>query len=219
MSSGVLPPLFPYFPILFIYRLHFHLTQLQDYYNPSGMVLSDQHVMQGSGQETVNSAGSAGGNATGQQMNGTGGGASGDNNHNHNPLTPPNSNPPPNSGQEQVSAEGKCIRTGCTQLAVRHSDWEDEYCSNECVITHCRCVTESDHRVHPSSLQSISLSLQNGALYIYFSFPPTLTKRQVLQLLINLSVSHSSSLAEMSLVIGCSRTTTATTANLQTCPW
>lgn len=33
-----------------------------------------------------------------------------------------------------------CIRTGCTNLATVSVDWEDEYCSNECVITHCRDV-------------------------------------------------------------------------------
>lgn len=31
-----------------------------------------------------------------------------------------------------------CIRNGCQNPAVVSTDWEDEYCSNECVITHCR---------------------------------------------------------------------------------
>ena len=33
-----------------------------------------------------------------------------------------------------------CIRNGCTNPAIVSNDWEDEYCSNECVITHCRDV-------------------------------------------------------------------------------
>lgn len=31
-----------------------------------------------------------------------------------------------------------CIRHGCRNPAIVNADWEDEYCSNECVITHCR---------------------------------------------------------------------------------
>lgn len=31
----------------------------------------------------------------------------------------------------------KCIRYGCTNQAIQSADWEDEYCSNECVINHC----------------------------------------------------------------------------------
>lgn len=31
----------------------------------------------------------------------------------------------------------QCIRNGCTNQAIQSSDWEDEYCSNECVINHC----------------------------------------------------------------------------------
>jgi len=33
-----------------------------------------------------------------------------------------------------------CVRAGCTNLAVDSRDWDKEYCSNECVATHCRCV-------------------------------------------------------------------------------
>lgn len=31
-----------------------------------------------------------------------------------------------------------CIRHGCTNPAVSNCEWEDEYCSNECVVSHCR---------------------------------------------------------------------------------
>ncbi|CAL9694261.1 unnamed protein product [Knipowitschia caucasica] len=33
-----------------------------------------------------------------------------------------------------------CVRAGCTNRAVESQDWDREYCSNECVATHCRDV-------------------------------------------------------------------------------
>ncbi|KAG8323804.1 TOX high mobility group box member 3, partial [Homalodisca vitripennis] len=30
-----------------------------------------------------------------------------------------------------------CIRHGCQNPAITNPEWEDEYCSNECVVTHC----------------------------------------------------------------------------------
>ncbi|XP_029310680.1 TOX high mobility group box family member 4b isoform X6 [Cottoperca gobio] len=33
-----------------------------------------------------------------------------------------------------------CVRAGCTKPAVECKDWDKEYCSNECVATHCRDV-------------------------------------------------------------------------------
>uniref|UniRef100_A0A8C4DNY3 TOX high mobility group box family member 4 b n=1 Tax=Dicentrarchus labrax TaxID=13489 RepID=A0A8C4DNY3_DICLA len=33
-----------------------------------------------------------------------------------------------------------CVRAGCTNPAVESKDWDKEYCSNECVATHCRWV-------------------------------------------------------------------------------
>ncbi|XP_042566392.1 TOX high mobility group box family member 4b isoform X2 [Clupea harengus] len=33
-----------------------------------------------------------------------------------------------------------CVRAGCTNLPVESKDWDREYCSNECVATHCRDV-------------------------------------------------------------------------------
>lgn len=48
----------------------------------------------------------------------------------------------------QVTATGKpgpgtnvhphCIRSGCPNAAISSPDWENEYCSNECVVSHCR---------------------------------------------------------------------------------
>ena len=31
----------------------------------------------------------------------------------------------------------KCIRSGCGKPSVRNLEWEDEYCSNQCVVLHC----------------------------------------------------------------------------------
>jgi len=33
-----------------------------------------------------------------------------------------------------------CVRTGCNNPAVESEDWDKEYCSNECVATHCRNI-------------------------------------------------------------------------------
>merc|ERR1740128_1242312 len=34
-----------------------------------------------------------------------------------------------------------CIRSGCPNAAIPSPDWENEYCSNECVVSHCRYFT------------------------------------------------------------------------------
>ncbi|XP_010887788.1 TOX high mobility group box family member 4 isoform X2 [Esox lucius] len=34
----------------------------------------------------------------------------------------------------------QCVRAGCTNPAVESTDWDKEYCSNECVATHCRDI-------------------------------------------------------------------------------
>lgn len=47
----------------------------------------------------------------------------------------------PQQQQPPSVANGQnCIRKGCTNSAIVSPDWEDEYCSNECVVTHCRDV-------------------------------------------------------------------------------
>ncbi|KAK5875646.1 hypothetical protein CesoFtcFv8_026707 [Champsocephalus esox] len=38
------------------------------------------------------------------------------------------------------SSRNLCVRAGCTKAAVENKDWDFEYCSNECVATHCRDV-------------------------------------------------------------------------------
>ena len=35
---------------------------------------------------------------------------------------------------------GGCIRRGCGRPSVRNIEWEDEYCSNQCVVLHCEAV-------------------------------------------------------------------------------
>ncbi|XP_055301347.1 TOX high mobility group box family member 4-like isoform X3 [Sitodiplosis mosellana] len=52
-------------------------------------------------------------------------------------------NMPPNQLQEMQTATPmpqQCIRAGCQNTAIAHKDWEDEYCSNHCVVLHCRNV-------------------------------------------------------------------------------
>uniref|UniRef100_A0A1A7X7Y9 TOX high mobility group box family member 4 n=1 Tax=Iconisemion striatum TaxID=60296 RepID=A0A1A7X7Y9_9TELE len=46
------------------------------------------------------------------------------------------------SGPGVIPAAGPniCVRAGCTNPAVESKDWDMEYCSNECVATHCRDV-------------------------------------------------------------------------------
>ncbi|KAG5286625.1 hypothetical protein AALO_G00017030 [Alosa alosa] len=39
-----------------------------------------------------------------------------------------------------ATAGHQCVRAGCTNPAVESRDWDKEYCSNECVATHCRDI-------------------------------------------------------------------------------
>lgn len=59
------------------------------------------------------------------------------------PVGPP---PPPVQQAQPVqnpSPSLHCIRQGCPNPAIVNSEWEDEYCSNECVVSHCRCVKQT----------------------------------------------------------------------------
>lgn len=31
-----------------------------------------------------------------------------------------------------------CIRSGCGNQAINNPEWEQEFCSNDCVILHCK---------------------------------------------------------------------------------
>ncbi|KAH8252047.1 hypothetical protein KR038_009579, partial [Drosophila bunnanda] len=57
------------------------------------------------------------------------------------PVEQPQQQPPE---QIQLLSEAarvqKCTREQCNKPAIINPDWEDEYCSNECVVIHCRNV-------------------------------------------------------------------------------
>jgi hypothetical protein len=39
-----------------------------------------------------------------------------------------------------------CIREGCIRMAIRSPEWEDEYCSPECVVAHCKAIFDEWRR-------------------------------------------------------------------------
>lgn len=43
----------------------------------------------------------------------------------------------PIQSHAKVQPVQQCIRNGCSNLAMISPAWEDEYCSNECVVNHC----------------------------------------------------------------------------------
>ncbi|XP_070701872.1 TOX high mobility group box family member 4-A [Pempheris klunzingeri] len=45
-----------------------------------------------------------------------------------------------NGSSDAASVKSVCVRTGCNNPAVESEDWDKEYCSNECVATHCRNI-------------------------------------------------------------------------------
>lgn len=47
-----------------------------------------------------------------------------------------------------------CVRAGCNKPAVESKDWDEEYCSNECVATHCRCVCSGGLEIMPHTHQT-----------------------------------------------------------------
>ncbi|XP_072944401.1 TOX high mobility group box family member 4-B-like isoform X2 [Epargyreus clarus] len=64
----------------------------------------------------------------------------------HSPTINGNSgiyNPQQSPEQKENRSPPSCIRQGCTNPAIANSEWEDEYCSNECVVSHCRDVFSS----------------------------------------------------------------------------
>ncbi len=63
---------------------------------------------------------------------------------------------PNNAYHHQSNMLQKCIRTGCTNQAITSPDWEDEYCSNECVINHCGDVFGNWIQKNGSQQQSYS---------------------------------------------------------------
>ncbi|KAH8379526.1 hypothetical protein KR009_005430 [Drosophila setifemur] len=53
-----------------------------------------------------------------------------------------NQEAPPDQIQllNEAATVQKCTREQCNKPAIINPDWEDEYCSNECVVIHCRNV-------------------------------------------------------------------------------
>ncbi|KAL4657213.1 TOX high mobility group box family member 4-A-like isoform X1 [Arapaima gigas] len=49
-------------------------------------------------------------------------------------------NVPPGPEESTSGPPRRCVRAGCTNPPVESKDWDREYCSNECVATHCRDV-------------------------------------------------------------------------------
>ena len=45
-----------------------------------------------------------------------------------------------NGSSDASAMRSVCARAGCNNPAIESDDWDKEYCSNECVATHCRCV-------------------------------------------------------------------------------
>lgn len=48
--------------------------------------------------------------------------------------------PPTGVNTGNVYQAGMCIRSGCHNRAIDNTGWDNEYCSNECVVSHCRDV-------------------------------------------------------------------------------
>ena len=46
-----------------------------------------------------------------------------------------------------------CIRSGCEKPSVRNLEWEDEYCSNQCVVLHCDMVFKDWVREQQKNIQ------------------------------------------------------------------
>ncbi|XP_035527109.1 TOX high mobility group box family member 4-A isoform X1 [Morone saxatilis] len=45
-----------------------------------------------------------------------------------------------NGSSDSTTMRSVCVRVGCNNPAVESDDWDREYCSNECVATHCRDI-------------------------------------------------------------------------------
>lgn len=47
--------------------------------------------------------------------------------------------------QEEASLEtnimaSMCVRNGCINRSIENPGWDNEYCSTDCVVSHCRLV-------------------------------------------------------------------------------
>jgi hypothetical protein len=48
--------------------------------------------------------------------------------------------PKKNEVRPEDITDNICIRQGCNLFAIKSPEWEDEYCSNECAIRHCKDI-------------------------------------------------------------------------------
>jgi len=42
--------------------------------------------------------------------------------------------------QEEEKTENMCIKRGCSNVAIKSPEWDDEFCSDECAVGHCKDV-------------------------------------------------------------------------------
>ena len=40
--------------------------------------------------------------------------------------------------QPEEKTDNDCIRSGCHNVAIKSSEWDDEYCCNDCAVSHCK---------------------------------------------------------------------------------
>jgi len=55
-------------------------------------------------------------------------------------TTNPNATTPVKPVNTQITGLTACIRLGCSKPSIRNVEWEDEYCSSQCVVLHCDFV-------------------------------------------------------------------------------
>ncbi|KAM3604115.1 uncharacterized protein V6R79_006625 [Siganus canaliculatus] len=54
-----------------------------------------------------------------------------------------------------TSVGSVCVRAGCNNPAVESQDWDKEYCSNECVATHCRDIFQAWCSIRNQSMGTV----------------------------------------------------------------
>lgn len=60
-----------------------------------------------------------------------------------------------------------CVRAGCNNPAIESKEWDKEYCSNECVVTHCRCVMFDTRFVPPPLPEKMRTFLTPGSIVCF----------------------------------------------------
>ncbi|XP_075876699.1 epidermal Langerhans cell protein LCP1-like isoform X2 [Nelusetta ayraudi] len=56
--------------------------------------------------------------------------------------------------EEDAAETSVCVRGGCNNPAVDSQDWDKEYCSNECVATHCREIFQAWCSIRSQAMES-----------------------------------------------------------------